>query len=188
MPPLLQRIAHFLLLRGGPQDLPWSPLLTLQAVLLLGAVVWVGLSLLPDRGQAAPAPAPAPAHALFAMVTVVLWPWLALRLRRWPERSTQAVLAFAGTGVLFVLMSLPLQWVASQLAPAGPPDAAAAPTLPLLLVTLAMVVLMVWKLRVDAHLWEHTLEIPRLPALVLALALALAELLLISAMAASMAA
>lgn len=185
MPPLIQRIVHFLLLRGGPQDLPWSPMLTLQAVLLLGAVVWVGLSLLPDRGQAAPAPA----HALFAMVTVVLWPWLALRLRRWPERTTQAVLAFAGTGVLFVLMSLPLQWVASQLVPVGPPDAAAtAQTLPVLLVSLAMVVLMVWKLRVDAHLWEHILEIPRLPALVLALALALSELLLISAMAASMAA
>ena len=177
---LLQRAWHICLLREGPQDLPYSPQMTLQTLLLLGAVLWVGIALVPGQDGAAPGWA----YALVGVATTAAWPWVALRLRRWGERYAQAVFAFALTGLLFAAVALPLQIIAGTLLPGGGPiNPDAALPVPLAFIGLVMLLLLVWKLRVDAHLWAQTLDIPRFPALMIALALAISEVLLINAFA-----
>jgi len=85
-------------------------------------------------------------------------------------------------------MAVPFERLASQWVPAGVPADQIEPSAALAFISVGMLLLLVWKLRVDAHLWAQSLEISRLHALLLTLALAVAEILLLNSLPASAAA
>jgi hypothetical protein len=89
----------------------------------------------------------------------------------------QTVLAQAGTGVLFSIAMLPaalalLPYVDARAPGVQPPPQAMVPAF-------AALVLFVWKLRVDAAIWRHALDLTKPRALLLAVALVVAELFLL---------
>lgn len=175
---LVWRIA---LLRAGPQDLPFSRGMAVTALGLLAAVLVAVRSFVP-------APENAPdilPTVLVAVGSTALWPWIALKLKGKTERYAQATTAFAASSVLFVMMAVPFERLAAQWIPPGVPAEQLEPNAALAMISVAMLLLLVWKLRVDAHLWAQTLEIGRMHALLLTLALAVAEILLLNGLPAS---
>jgi hypothetical protein len=168
---LARQLIELCLLRLGPQDLPYSPAAT-RAVLAALLVLQVAVGFATD--------APPGAIAARLVVTVLLLvgvtTWL-LRGRGFGNRATQTVLAQSGSGVLFSLAMLP---AAFALMPYVDRGTGAAPPPPQLMVpALAALVLFVWKLRVDASIWRHALELAPPRALLLAVVLVVAELFLL---------
>ena len=168
---LLRQLLGVCLLRSGPQDLPYSPALmraTLAALLALQAAIGLatgsaGSTILVRLGVTL---------LLLAGVT----PWL-LGLRGLHNRTAQTLLAQAGAGLLFSLAMLP---AAVALLPYVTPDGTPGATPPqAMLPALAMLVLFVWKLRVDASIWTHALDVRRQQGLLLAVVLVVAELVLL---------
>ena len=85
-----------------------------------------------------------------------------LAARGLAPRAAQPVLAPAGSHLLFVLASLPVLFsIAGQVAEGD----LSGPALP---IALLAIVLFLWKLRVEAAIWRHALDVPALPALALA--------------------
>jgi hypothetical protein len=164
---LLRQLIDICLMRRGPQDLPYSPSATLAMVACLLAVQ---LAFASHQGL--------PAAALAARVAVTLCLLLAvtralLASRRLENRSTQTVLALAGTGLIFSLAMMPMALALQpHLENKEPPPQVMA-------YALGALVLFVWKLRVEAAIWRQSLDIASLPAIALTLALVLAEALLL---------
>lgn len=131
------------LFRKAPQDVPSS-----MALLKLCLLAYAGSGLLVLLVTT-----PAPVALLQILLDTVLLSgllYLGLGLRRHPKRFEQTLSALTGTGGLMGLLALPLTvWLARQ----GQGDAAALPSMLLLL-------LIVWSTAVMAHILRHAFEIP----------------------------
>lgn len=167
MPALLRPLAELCLLRRGPQDLPYSPpAVAAFAAALLALQLAIGQATGAPPGQLV-ARAGVSLFMLFGVTTALLG---ARDLR---NRAAQTLLALAGSGLLFTIAMAP---VAFSLEPyvgqAEPPRMA-------LLPGVAALVLFVWKLRVEAFVWRHALDLRRGAAMALAIALVVVELALL---------
>ncbi len=161
---VLRPLFELILLRRGPQDLPYSSQLTLTLVGALLAAELLYTALLDI-------PMPA-ARLLLSLALLLGWPWLLLTLRNRRPRFTQTVAALSGSALLFTLAFLPLALLASA-QPAIEPDSTPAPGQ--LLLGWLILFLLGWKLMVEGHIYRHALDWPRFPALLLALALFMIE-------------
>ena len=172
---LLRQLLGVCLLRSGPQDLPYSPALmraTLAALLALQAAIGLatgsaGSTILVRLGVTL---------LLLAGVT----PWL-LGLRGLHNRTAQTLLAQAGAGLLFSMAMLPAAFALLPYLATGDGTATGAGAAPpqAMLPALAMLVLFLWKLRVDASIWSHALDVRRQQGLLLAVVLVVTEIFLL---------
>ena len=168
---LLRQLFGVCLLRTGPQDLPYSVVATRVAIgSLLAFQAAVGVA------TGAQGPAILARLGVTLLVLAGVTPWL-LRARGFANRTAQTLLAQAGAGLLFSLAMLPaaLALLPHMIEREGGGAASPEAMLP----ALAMLVLFVWKLRVDASIWGHALDLQRPRALLLAVVLVAAELFLL---------
>ncbi|GAA0716256.1 hypothetical protein [Dokdonella soli] len=142
------RVVNLCRLRGGPQDLPYSP--NLLALLVVAGTALDALTggLLGEVGTTL-------ARSLLSTGVVLALCWLALAIRNLRSRFVQTATALVACSIVFSLLQLPLALLA------GPPpvNAGALTGLQLLLgwITIA---LFVWQLSVDAHIMRHAMEAP----------------------------
>jgi hypothetical protein len=131
-------LLNLMRLRSGPQDLPAHRGLLIGLVVLYLAQGFLAGSVIgePDAG-----PRTLVAIALQFAAIVVL-----LNLRGLRDRATQTLTAMAGTGFLFGLLSVALL---SRIDTANPQ-----PNLALL-----YLLLFIWSLLVDAHIYRHALSL-----------------------------
>ncbi|MFY2762723.1 hypothetical protein [Arenimonas sp. MALMAid1274] len=159
MRPLLE----LCLLRRAPQDLPYSPAAVVLVVVALLAVQ-LGFAHHVGESQAA--------LSARLMVTLVILLGITPALLEWRglgNRIAQALLALAGSSLVFSLVNLPLVLkLQPHLGDKDPPASLAG-------YVLVGVFLFVWKLRVDAMVWRHSLDIPRVPAYALTVVLVILE-------------
>jgi hypothetical protein len=164
---LLRQLIQLCLLRIGPQDLPYSPP---ALAVLAGGLVALQVAFGVSQGMAGVGLVARAAVTLFLLLGVTAH---LLRWRGFGNRTLQTQLALAGTGLLFALAMLP---TAMALLPhAGDPD----PPASVMPFALGAIVLFFWKLRVDAAIWLQALELRPGQAYALAVALLLAESLLV---------
>jgi len=162
--PLLRLLVDLCLLRRGPEDLPYSPALTR---LLVAALVAVELAYAVLLGIEQPLP-----RVLLSLTLLVGVPWLLLSLRSRLPRYAQTVAALAGSGALFALLFLPLALIASGM---PEPVADARPEPRQILLGWITLLLLGWKLMINAHIYGRALDWPRLPAMLVALAIFMFE-------------
>ena len=154
---LLRQLFGVCLLRTGPQDLPYSVVATRVAIgSLLAFQAAVGVA------TGAQGPAILARLGVTLLVLAGVTPWL-LRARGFANRTSLAMLPAA--------VAL-LPYVTPDGTPGATPPQAMLPAL-------AMLVLFVWKLRVDASIWTHALDVRRQQGLLLAVVLVVAELVLL---------
>jgi hypothetical protein len=168
---LARQLFEVCLLRRGPQDLPYSVAAAQSALAAL-----LALQAAAGIFTAVPFGAVAGRLAVTLLLLAGITPWL-LASRGFGNRIAQTLLAQAGTGLLFSLAMLPV--ALALLGYVGAPEARAEPPPQALLPAFAALVLFLWKLRVDAAIWGHALELRRPVALLLALGLVVAELVLL---------
>jgi hypothetical protein len=164
MQALVRLLVDICLLRRGPQDLPYSQELARGMVLAfagvkLGSALWLDI---PDPFL----------RSLLSLALLLALPWMLLAIRGHRPRYLQTLTAFAGTGLLFSLLFLPVVWLAADLPPVAPDVTPEPAQLAVGWLTLA---LLGWKLVINGHILRHALDWPRIPALLLALALFLIE-------------
>lgn len=166
---LLRKLLALCRLRQGPQDLPYAPgvaRMLVVTVLLMEALLAPRLAV--PEAQMLP-------RIVLSALMLVGPPWLLLKLRAHQERFVQTLIALAGTGVLFTMAVTPLLFVISPEAVALPsPPSPPAPQV--VLASLAMMVLAVWKLMVNAHILRQALDWPQPAAVLLALGLFFVEM------------
>lgn len=125
-------------LRSGPQDMPAG-----RSLAVLLALVYLSQGLIADKVLDEPDAFPRTVLAIgvqFGLIAALL------NFRNLAPRINQTIGALAGTGFIFGLISIVLlTWVDPQ---KPQPDLA-----------LAYLVLFVWSLLVDAHIYRHALSI-----------------------------
>jgi hypothetical protein len=151
-------------LRRGPQDMPHSPRLLIgvciaSLLLQLGIVRVLGIA-----GDALGAGVLSLAFNLGVL-------YLLLNLRGLTSRFVQAALALLCCAMVFSLLSLPIVLLAGG----HPPTPEQVTPLQLLLGLVALPIV-VWKLVVDAHILRHSMNLPFLGGLAVALLWLVAEL------------
>ena len=140
---LFELFLDICLLRKGPQDIPTS--MALLKLCLLG----YGLSGLLVLLLSTPAPV-AILQILLDLGLLAGLLYLALLLRRHPQRFEQTLSALTGTGTLMGLLALPVMvWIVQQ----SPDGDIALPSLLLL-------GLMAWSIAIMAHILRHALNTP----------------------------
>ena len=169
---LLRLLLQLCLFRLAPQDLPYSPRLA-QGLVLLG----VGINLVFVR--LLDARADAPFRIALSLALLLGLPWLLLSLRQRRPRYVQTLTAFAGSGLLFLLVLLPL---VQPIADLPPPSPDVVPSATQVIVSLLSLALLVWKLALNAHIWRHALDWPRGGAVLLSIGLFVLELALVRAL------
>jgi len=150
MTPAILILRDILLLRRGPQDLPYSTqLLTSAAAACVFAHTLSALSLTNvDIGTAL-------ASALFFVLLSLFAFFALLSVRRLRNRFVQAATAFLGCHFVFTLASLPLGLVI----PTKPTPPEQMPSLALLLLPVALGCA-IWQIAVNAHILRHSLDVP----------------------------
>ena len=150
MPPFLPILRDILLLRRGPQDLPYSTQL-LTSIAAAGVVVQACAgAILLDASAAI---------VLLSAFVSVLLTLLALNLllgvRRLRNRFVQSATALLGCNLVFAIISIP----AVLILPAKPTAPEQMPLLALLFAPLALACA-IWQIAVNAHILRHSLDIP----------------------------
>lgn len=166
--PALRALLGLCLLRQGPQDLPYAPALTWGWLAALLALQWgvarhAGL----DVGGGL-------ARLAITLVLLVGVTRLLLQGRGLLNRAEQTIAAFAGTGLVFALLVLPIALALQGVQPGVQPEGGQ------FLLALTGLFLFFWKLRIDAHIWRHALDLQR-GAMLLAVVLMLLEVVLVAA-------
>jgi len=155
--PLLRQVRDLCLLRGDPQDLPWSPGLLvalLVASTALDAVV--GNSLDADGNPFA--------RSLLSSLVVFGLCWVALAMRDLRNRFVQAATALAATGIAFTLLQGGLLMIS------GPfPESAATFTSTQVVIGWLLFATLLWQIAVTAHIVRHAADMR--PGFALALAI-----------------
>jgi len=164
MAELIKLVWDVCCLRRGPQDLPHSPaLLALLCVLWL-AVQAVGAMLLGlDRD--------AVAGSLLPLVLNLGVLFLLLLVRNVPNRFVQTATALIGCGLLFLLLSVPIALLAG-----GQPLTPGQMTPLQILLGLVSLPLLIWKLMIDANIFRHSMNVPFLVAIAIAVMWFIVEL------------
>lgn len=159
-PSIVSRLIALSLLRGLPQDLPYS--LALARNLVLADVALQMAYLLID-GIALPL-----ARILVSLLITLGLPWALLNLRQRGERYLQTLSALVGTSIIVSLLFMPVVLFSSSLPPAV---AGGEPTQAQLVVSVLWLLAIAWQLSIIAHIYRHALDWPRLAAAMLALGL-----------------
>lgn len=164
MGPLLTLLWDICRLRRGPQDLPHSPRL-----LVMVCAFGLGLQLAIARVLGVEQDTLAAGVLSLAFNLGALF--LLLNLRGVKNRFIQSALALLCCALLFTLLSLPIAVLAGD-HPVTPEQMS-----PLqLLLGLVSLPLLIWKLMVDAHILRHSLDVPFLAGMVIAVLWLIAEL------------
>ena len=166
MKSLLESIRDILLLRRGPQDLPYSSGL-LAALILLALAI--GLAVAAQRATIAAA---APQLA-FEILLVLALAWVPLVVARRRERFVQTATALVAAAIAFNLLAVPVVLGVGEL----PKDASALTTTQVLLGWLSLV-LVGWKLVVSGNVLRHALDLPLRAGVLIAAAFLAAEVVL----------
>ena len=105
MPPLrdglVTRVLDLCRLRGDPQELPYSPTLLVQMLVVATAIDGFTGSILGEGGEGL-------LHSLLASVVVFGLCWVALAIRGLGNRYVQTAIALAGSGIVVSLAQLPI--------------------------------------------------------------------------------
>lgn len=173
---LLARLIALVLLRVGPQDLPFDPRL-LQRLLL----VWMLLQLFAQYGLSEGRGGPLQLPVVLAFLLLPIHALLLVRSRR--ERFVQTATGFVGASLLFGCVMLPVVMVLQGIEPGRAEGQGL--SLAQALASWAFLVLTAWKLAVDAHLWRHALDWPPPLAIAISLALFLTEVIVLGRLAGS---
>jgi len=149
--PVLLRILAILLLRAGPQHLPYS--LSLLAILTLfyltsGVLV---LSTAMSSGQAA-------ANMVLDVAVLFAFSYFCLSLLKYRARFVQMVSALAGIGIAYHLLAWPLFIQIHNMQPQQQGAKIAA---------LLMLLLISWQVLVYAHVFRHSMQMSMTRALAL---------------------
>lgn len=159
MSALLKQLLAICRLRQGPQDLPYAP--AVAWLLVLVALLAPALNV--PHAQVLP-------RAALSALLLLGPPWLLLSLRERPERFVQTLIAMTGTGLLFTLAVAPLLFFIAAMPGTSPPPPQA------LWLTLMVLVLLMWKLTIDAHIWRQALDWPQAGGMLLALGMFFVEI------------
>ena len=163
MGPLLNLIWDICCLRRGPQDLPYAPALLAAVAAAALALQWVSAQLLGVQGNSIGA-------GLLSLLLNFGVLYLLLTLRNLRNRFVQTATALLGCALLFMLISVPIVLLtgAGQISPEQL-------TLAQRLLVLLSLPLLVWKILVDANILRHSLNVPFLAGIAIALAWVIAE-------------
>jgi len=129
-------------LRRAPQDDPFSP-----AGLVGGLLAYALVDVL--QARAASGWPVALGMSLVDTLIVILFSWLVLLVAKKPARLAQTLTAVAGTGAVLGLPGIPLMMHAARAQQNGEPGAA---------LVLGWLVLLVWNISVQAHIFRHALS------------------------------
>ncbi len=168
MPPLILVIRDILLLRRGPQDLPYSPP-TLAAVVTLCIVVQIGAALIARQASLGGVLGGALLWLCFTLLTLNLL----LSMRGLRSRFVQTATALLSCTLVFAVISMPIALLAGE-PPATPEQLT---SLQLVLGTIALP-LLIWKVVVDAHVFRHSLNLPFAGGVLIAVLWVIAALIL----------
>jgi hypothetical protein len=165
--PLLLRIVAILLLRAGPQHLPYSLslLATLTLLYLASGVLVLTTSM--SIGQAA-------VNMVLDTAVLFAFSYFSLTLLKYKARFVQMVSALAGIGIVYHLLAWPLF---VQIHNMQPQDQGAK------IAALLMLLLVSWQVLVFAHVFRHAMQMSMMRALALSfgylfLSMAAAEVIL----------
>ena len=165
--PVLLRILAILLLKAGPQHLPYS--LSLFAILTLLYLASGVLVLTTSRsiGQAA-------ANMVLDVAVLFAFSYFCLSLLKYRARFVQMVSALAGIGIVYHLLAWPLFVQIHNMQPQQQGAKIAA---------LLMLLLVSWQVLVFAHVFRHSMQMSMMRALALSfgylfLSMAAAEVIL----------
>jgi len=145
-PGLPSRVFDLCLLRGGPQDLPYSPRLLVALIVASTAVDAFAGHLIGDVDGAL-------ARSLLSTLVVLGLCRLALTVRSLQNRFVQTAIALVACGIAFSLVQLPFVLMAGPV-----PAPGTALTGAQILAGWATLALLVWQLAVSAHVMRHAIE------------------------------
>jgi hypothetical protein len=163
---LLHLVRDLLLLRRGPQDVPYAPGLLAAALLATMAIDALTGHLQVAGGL------PFGVVAFSALALIGL-PAIALRFAGRAERWMQTATALALTGVAFKLLVVPLLLGIGRL-----PEQAAAMAPHQTLLGLVALLLLVAQTVVKGHIFRHALDVPLRGGVLLAISFLMIELVL----------
>lgn len=174
MPELLSILRDIVLLRRGPQDLPYSPSALGTVAVATVAVSGVANSLLGEGVESAMV-----RTAVLVALSLGLLYLLLLSQQR-QARFSQTALASLLVSAVFALVLLPVLVLSGPLPTPGtaPENVTGAQ----LLGMLAIIVVGLWKFVIDAHILRNALEIRLMPALLIVFAMEFAVTVLVSAL------
>lgn len=141
------RVLGLCLLRGGPQDLPFSPAL-LVALLVASITLDAGI------GNTLAVDARALERALLSTLVILGLCWATLALRDQRHRFVQTATAIIATGIVFTLLQATILLVLGN-----PPVAAPHLTPAQALVAWLLLAVFLWQLTVTAHIVRHATEL-----------------------------
>lgn len=148
MPSVIETFRDILLLRRGPQDLPYSP-----PWLAGAAALSVGVQLPVAWQRELGAGTVLLSAAVWLAFSLGLLRLL-LAMRRKNNRFVQAATAFLGCNTAFNALGLPIALLVGE-----PPQTPEQMTGVQLLAALISLPLLIWKVAVDAHVFRHSLDI-----------------------------
>ena len=168
MPPVVLVVRDILLLRRGPQDLPYSTQ-TLVAAVALCVVVPIGVALFAREASLGGVLGGALLWLCFTLLTLNLL----LSMRGLRSRFVQTATALLCCTLVFTVISTPIALLA------GDPPATPEQMTPLqLLLGAVSLPLLIWKVVVDAHVFRHSLNLPFAGGMLIAVLWIIAALLL----------
>ncbi|HEY8011520.1 MAG TPA: hypothetical protein VIE67_11050 [Rudaea sp.] len=168
MPPVFLIVRDILLLRRGPQDLPYSTQ-TLAAVVALCVVMQIGVALFAHEVSLGGVLGGALLWLCFTLLTLNLL----LSMRGLRSRFVQTATALLSCALVFTAISAPIALLA------GDPPATPEQMTPLqLLLGAVSLPLLIWKVVVDAHVFRHSLNLPFAGGMLIAVLWIIAALLL----------
>jgi len=164
---LLYLLRDVIQLRRGPQDAPHSPGL-LVALCAASLVLQLAIArLLKVDGETLGA-------GILALAFNLGLLYLLLSVRKLTNRFVQAAFTLLGVAIVFQLLSLPIVLLTGG----HPPTAADHLTPAQALLGIVALPIVIWKLIVDAHVLRHSLDLPFVSGLAIAVCWIIAELIL----------
>jgi hypothetical protein len=160
---LLGIVRNLCRFRGGPQDISHSP--TLLVVLLVASVV-LDLGI----GSLIGAKEPLLARSLLSTALLLGLCWVALTMRGLTHRYVQTASALVACAMAFSILILPLALLFGS-----PPNSTVALTPAQMLIAWLGLVMVIWKVCVDAHIVRNAIEAPFSLGFLLALSWAIAD-------------
>ncbi|MGA9335486.1 MAG: hypothetical protein WBV39_14500 [Rudaea sp.] len=170
MPSLLILLRDICLLRRGPQDLPYSPRLLITICVASLALQWLFAQIVGIQDDTLPA-------GLLGLGFNMGVLYLLLSLRGLRSRFVQAQSALLLCALLFLLLTLPVSLIVGSPQPTGETVTSLQ-----MLVVLAWLPIMIWKVVVDAHILRHSLDLPFFGGLIVAIVWLLVEYRLVVAL------
>jgi hypothetical protein len=164
---LLYFLRDVFALRRGPQDAPYSPrlLIALCAGTLLLQLALARVLKIEDATLGA---------GIVGLAFTLGLLYLLLNLRKLTNRFVQTAVTWLGIAMLFQLLSLPIVLLIGGHPPSSPDQVTPIQAL----IAVISLPILIWKLIVDAHVLRHSLDLPFMSGLVIAVCWIIAELIL----------